>query len=244
MQGGQQIIVLVVVTVIAHVAALGELLRQFAGDSDAVLRLFAGEHDQLHSVQCLAHIAAAAPCDPAADTLCQMQRCAKLLLHQTEAACHRTLQLLRRNRLELKHRGTADEGIVDGEMGVLCGGGDEGNLSVFHVLQKQLLLFLVEILDFVQIEQDAVHAGERPHLCHHIPDVCGRRRGTVQLVECHGGAVGDDACHGGFSHAGGTIEDHVGDFPALNDSPQGLSRSEQLALSHHVIQCLRANPVC
>ena len=235
---------LVVVPVIAHIAALGELLRQLAGDDNAILCLFAGEDDQLHGVQCLAHIAAAAPCDPAANVLCQMQRCAKLLLHQMEATCYRTLQLLRRDRLELKHRGTADEGIVDGEIGVLRGGGDEGDLSVFHVLQEQLLLFLVEILDFVQIEQDAVHAGERPHLRHHIPNVCGRRRGAVQLVERHGGAVSDDACHGGLSHAGGAVEDHVGDFPTLNDSPQGLSRSEQLALSHHVIQCLRANPVC
>ncbi len=60
---------LVVVPVIAHIAALGEFLRQLVGDDNAVFGVFAGEDDQLHRVHGFADIAAAATGDPAADAV-------------------------------------------------------------------------------------------------------------------------------------------------------------------------------
>ena len=69
LQGRQQIIVLVVVPIVSHVAALRQFLCQFIGNDNAVFGVFTGQHDQFHRVHGFADIAAAAPCDPAADTV-------------------------------------------------------------------------------------------------------------------------------------------------------------------------------
>lgn len=39
-----------------------------------------------------------------------------------------------------------------------------------------------------------------------------------------------------FSHAGGTVEDQVGDMPAFDQAPEHHSLSKQMALSHHLVE--------
>ena len=54
-----------------------------------------------------------------------------------------------RDLLEFKNRGTAENRIEHIEIGILCGGSDEGDLAVFDMLQKGLLLLLIERLDLI-----------------------------------------------------------------------------------------------
>ena len=59
---------------------------------------------------------------------------------------------------EFKHGAPAEQRVVDVEIGVLGGGGDEGDGAVLDALQQALLLLFVQILYLVQIEQQAALA--------------------------------------------------------------------------------------
>ena len=88
-----------------------------------------------------------------------------------EATLHGLFHLLGRDGLELKNGGAAQNGVIDIKVGVLSSGGDEGDASVLDVFQKGLLLFFVEVLDLVQIEQHAVVADDGIQFVHDGLDV-------------------------------------------------------------------------
>ena len=52
--------------------------------------------------------------------------------------------------LEFKDCRAGDDGVIDIDIGIFGGGGDEGDSAVLDVFEQGLLLFFVEILDFVQ----------------------------------------------------------------------------------------------
>ena len=75
---------------------------------------------------------------------------------------------LRRELFKLKNRGTAQNRVENAEIGVLRGGGYEGDLAVFYKFQQGLLLALVEILDLIQIEQNSLSTVDARGFCKNL----------------------------------------------------------------------------
>ena len=61
------------------------------------------------------------------------------------------------HRLELKNGAAAENGIVDIEIRIFGGGGNEGNGAILNVLQQRLLLLFIEILDLIQVQHHTAH---------------------------------------------------------------------------------------
>ena len=160
-----------------------------------------------------------------------------------DAPVHRGQQVVRRQHFELKDGGAGQDRVEDGEVGVLRGGGDEGDLAVLDELQQGLLLLLVEILDLVQVEQHAVGGQQGAHLLHHVPDVRQGGGGGVEPPQGSARLLGDDVGHGGFSGAGGAVEHHVGDLSAVDDPAEQAVLPQNVALAQHLVQGLRADAV-
>ncbi len=86
-------------------------------------------------------------------------------------------------------------------------------------------------------------AAKCAHTAYHLADVPRARRGAVQLVQLHPAVFGNDARHGGFSHARGAVEHHVGDAAAGYGPAEHLVLGQQVLLAHHLVQALGAQPV-
>ena len=56
-------------------------------------------------------------------------------------------------------------------------------------------------------------------------------------------ALGDDVGHGGLAGAGGAVEHHIGDLPALNHPAQQAVPAQNMALPQHLVQALGADSV-
>jgi hypothetical protein len=137
--------------------------------------------------------------------------------------------------LELKEGGTGDDGVIDVEVGIFGGGGDEGNAAVLHVFQQRLLLLTVEILDLVQVEEDAVCAEHALGLRQDILDVLEGGGGGVELMEFHARLGGDDRGGGGLARAGRAVEDHIGHAAHLHHAAENAVLSEQVGLTHDLV---------
>ena len=111
------------------------------------------------------------------------------------------------------------------------------------MLQQTLLLFLVEGLDLVQIEQNAIGRHEGIQLGHDLLDVRRGSGGGVELIEGAVRLLGDDVGDSGLAGAAGTIEDHVGDLAGIDEPPQHGALSQNVLLSKHIIQSLRPQQV-
>ena len=138
--------------------------------------------------------------------------------------------------LELKHRAAGKQRVIDVEIGVLGGGGDQGDAAVLDTFQKALLLLFVQVLDLVQIQQYAARRCQRADILEHRLDIPGAAGGAVELVQGHAAVLGNDACHRGLSGAGGAVKDHVGDAPALDGAAEHPPRSQQMLLPAHICQ--------
>ena len=57
------------------------------------------------------------------------------------------------------------------------------------------------------------------------------------------GALGDDVGDGGLAGAGGTVKDHVGVGPLLNEPAQQGVGAQQVPLPHHLVQGLGPDAV-
>ena len=165
-------------------------------------------------------------------------------IHNVDGPLYRALRLFRRDGLELKHRGAAENGVKHAEIGVFRGGGDEGDPPVLDKFQQGLLLFFVEILDLVQIEQHAAGGQHGVKLGDDLLDVGNAGGGGVELSQGAVGALGDNAGHGGLAGAGGAVEDHVGDLPALHNAAQHPVPAQNMALAHHIVQGFGSYLVC
>ncbi len=147
-------------------------------------------------------------------------------------------------RLKFKNRAAAEQSVINIEIGVFCGGSDEGNFSVFHKFQQRLLLLFVEILDFVQIEQSALRGEKGVQLFYNGLDIAERSGSGVEAIELSVGLGGNDARQGGFAHAGRAVKNHIGNLTAFDDSAQNTVFADQVALAHHIVQRQRADLIC
>ena len=147
-------------------------------------------------------------------------------------------------RLELKHRAARKQGVIDIKIRVLGGGGDQRDGTLLHTFQQALLLALVEILNLVQIQQNAAACPQRADIRQHGLDIGGAGGGAVELVQLHTAARGNDAGHRGFAHAGGTVKDHIGDFAAVHRAAEHLIFAQKMLLPADFVQRAGTQTLC
>ena len=148
------------------------------------------------------------------------------------------------NLLELKHRGTAEDGVEHIEIGILRGGGDKGDFSVFDVFQQGLLLLFVEGLNLVQIQQHPIGGHKGIQLGHNVFNVSGGGGGGIELVQGAVGLLCDNIGNGGLSRAAGAIENHIGDISGVNKPAQDALFPQNMLLPIHLVQGSRTKQVC
>ena len=115
-------------------------------------------------------------------------------------------------------------------------GCNEGDRAVLDALQQALLLLFVQVLDLVQIQQDAARPRQRADVLEHRLDVAGAAGSAVELVQSHAAVLCDDAGHCGLAGTGRAVEDHVGDAAALNGTAKHPARGQQMLLPAHICQ--------
>ena len=147
-------------------------------------------------------------------------------------------------RLELKHCAAGQQRVVYIKIRILGGGGDQRDGALLHTFQKALLLALVEILDLIQIQQNAAAAAQRTDLAEHRFDVAGGGGGAVELVQAHPAARRDDAGHRGLANAGGAVKNHVGDFSAFHRAAEHLIGAKQMLLAADLLQRAGTKALC
>lgn len=95
---------------------------------------------------------------------------------EREPPLHRLFDIGRFHGFKFKNGRTAEYGTVNIKIRVLSGGGDQGDPPVFDMLQQGLLLLFIEILDLVEIQENATDAREGVELLHHRLDIGGWTR--------------------------------------------------------------------
>ena len=146
----KDVVMLVAAAVVAERAALRQLPRERHRD-DRFLSALRRNRAELRGVHRLAHVAAARHCDVCGHAVLQPERKPALLCEEPESALDRADYLLALDRLELEDRRAAQDRVVHVEVRVFRRGGDQRDAAVFDELEQRLLLFLIEILDLIQI---------------------------------------------------------------------------------------------
>ena len=240
-EGGGHVVHGVAPPVVAHGAALTDLLRVGEGHAQGALLAPGGLVEELHRVHGLAHVPAAGVGDVPGHGLLPDEGQGALRFHQGQGPLHGGQDLGGGDGFELEHCAPAEKGRVDVEVGVLSGGGDEGDGPVLHKLQQGLLLLLVEVLDLVQVQQHTAGRQQRSHVADDVLDVLEGRRGGVETVQGLLCPLRNDVGDGGLPRAGGPVEDHVGVGAALDQAAEHRAGGQDVALSHHLVQCLGAD---
>ena len=174
----KNIVMRVAVSVIPHGTALCKLLRKLHGDARLVLASY-GSRAKLCRVHCFTYIAAASGSDIRGHAVFEPDFFAEVFRQNAECAVYGAGDLLFFHGLELKHCGAAQNGVIYVKIGVFRCGSDQRDAAVFDELQERLLLLLVEILDLIKVQQNAVYRLQRVYLCHHVANIGGGGRGAV-----------------------------------------------------------------
>ncbi len=232
----ENVVVAVSVPVISLGGFLCDLLRVGQRDLQHAVPFPPGGEQQFHRVHGLADIAAAGSGNVLQGAILRFGGKSLLRLHDGNAAFYSLQRGLGRDGPEFKHRRARQNGVVDVEIGIFRGGGDQRHLAVFDGLQQGLLLLLRKILDLVQVEKHAVGCHQRIRLSQDLPDLSGGSICRVELVERAVRLGRNDTGHSGLSHTGGTVKDQVRDPAGLDDPPEHLSLAEDMLLTHHIVQ--------
>ena len=230
--------------VVAHGALLACLLGIGKTHLHGAVLHGRGRTQQLHGVDTLAHVAAAALGDVIHHALFQGDLAVTLSCTQLKSAAQSFRHLGRGDLLELEDGASAQNGVVYIKIRIFGSRGDQGDLAALNELQQALLLLFVEILDLIQIEQHALRGQQSIQFGHHTLDIGGGGRGGVELHQSAVGLVGDDLSQRGFAHTGGAVKDHVGDVTAFQNTAQQAARANDVLLSHHIVQLQRPDLVC
>ena len=170
--GGDDVVMLVPVPVIAHRAPLGKFLRPLHRHlPPARLGPVGRQGQHLDRIERLPHVPAAGPGDMCFHFGGNLNRDAQFRFHRRKPPVDRFFYLGRLDRLELEDGAAGEHRPVDVEIGVFGGGGDQGDPAVLDILQQRLLLLFVEVLDLVEVEDDPFVAGNRPEVVDHRLDI-------------------------------------------------------------------------
>ena len=240
-QGGRGVIHSVAALVIAHGAFLPQLygvrFREKQRPVFGKRRLY----QQFHGVNRLAHVPAARERQTPGNCRFPLQRKSGAFAFPLQRPQNRPFRRFRGNRLKLKDGTPGQQRPVHIEIRIFRRGGNQGQFAVFHEFQQALLLFLVEILDFVQIQQDAAGGQQRPHVRDNLLDIRKGRGCRVQAAQSLLRAFGDDVGNRGLAGAGRPVEHHVGFRAARNQPTQNRAGGKQMFLPHNVFQRIRAD---
>ena len=172
---------LVPVPVIAHGALLGDCLRVLKAYMLFPVFLLRGVEEQLHTVHGLSDVAAAALGDILYNPVLKLILLLKVSGLYSDRAGDGDLGVPGTDGLELEYRAPGEYSVENAEIGILCRGGDQGDTAVFDKLEQALLLFLVEVLDLIEIEQDSAGGQESVELGDYELDISAMMRATVVL---------------------------------------------------------------
>ena len=164
---------------------------------------------------------------------------AGLFRHVIHRAENGLFHVVRRDGLEFKDRAAAQDRVENIEIGIFRRGGNQRDLAVFDMLQQGLLLFFVEGLDFIEIQQHAVGREQGIELPDDLLDVRGGGRGRIELVERALCGVCDDVRDGCLAGAARPVEDQVRHLAGLDHAAQHFTLAQNFLLPDHVVQRLR-----
>ena len=111
------------------------------------------------------------------------------------------------------------------------------------MLQKGLLLLFIEGLDLIQVQQYPIGGHKGIQLGYDLLDIRRGCGGGIQLIQGPVCLFCDDVGNGGLTRAAGTVENHVGDLPGVDQPPQNRLFSQNMLLSINLVQGLRPQKI-
>ena len=225
------IIVVIAVSVVPHGSAAGDLLDHIQRDVFSLRFGSRRRHCKIKAPQCLAQIAARALCKIGTGIVLHPDGRALTLRKLFQGVPQPLLHIRSCQRFEFKHGAAGKQCIIDVKIRVLSGGGDQGHRAVLNALQQALLLLLVQILNLIEVQQDAPRPGQCADILEHRLDIPRAAGSSVELVQRHAAVLGNDAGHGGLARAGRAVKDHVGDAAALDGAAEHPPRGQQMLLA-------------
>ena len=147
---------------------------------------------KFQAAQGLAHIAAGALGQVYGRLVGDGHRGIPLGRQALHRAAHPLLHVPGGQALEFKDRAPGQQGIINVKIGILGGGGDQGDGPLLQAFQQTLLLLFVQILDLVQVEQDAPRPRQGADVLEHRLDIPGAAGRAVELVQGHAAVLGND----------------------------------------------------
>ena len=220
LQSRQNIIMLIACTVIAHIAALSKKLHIIKVHGELFTVIICRKYAKLHCIYWLSYITATAPCDMLQHTIFKTQFQSQLISHKLKSTLYCRQDLLRSQRLELKHSWTANYSIVHIKIRIFSGRSDKSYLAVFNVFKKRLLLFFVKILYLVKIKQDTINTAECLSFCNYLLDISNRSTCAVKLMHSHISIICYHSCDRSFANTWRTIKNHIRYFTAFDNTPE------------------------
>ena len=104
-----------------------------------------------------------------------------------------------------------------------------------------MLLLFVEVLDLIQIEQDAIISGKRIQFADDRLDIRNGNGRPIEFVQFFVCTFCNNAGDCGFADTGRPVKNQVWDVARFNNAAQDLAFAEDMLLSDHVVQRLRAD---
>ena len=230
--------------IIPHGSAAGDLLDHFQRNVLFPILNGSCRHRKIKTAQRLAQVAACALGKVGTGILVHADLCALPFRKLFQCIVHPTLHIRRRKRFELKHRAAGQQRIINVEVWIFGGGCNERHRAVLNAFQQALLLFFVQVLDLVQIQQDASRTCQRADILEHRLDVPGAAGSAIELMQRHTAVFCNDACHRRFSGTGRAVEDHVRDASALDGTAEHPARCQQMLLTADICQCFGPQTLC
>ena len=223
---------LVAVSVVAHGASLGDVSSFFQSHGIALCH---GEED-LHRIQRLAHVSTAGEREMADDFIRKYQLPFRPGILQPYRPVYGYGGVFRSNRLELENSGAAEYGVEHTKVRVLCSGSDQSDPAVLDELKQGLLLFLIKILDLVEIQKNTARSEKSIEVTDYCLNVGNTCSGGIELSQGAVGPLGNDPCDGGFTCAGRAVEDHIRDLSALHDAAEHAVFTQNMLLPDDVVK--------
>ena len=155
-----------------------------------------------------------------------------------QRAVDQFLQLLDAQRFELKNLRARNQGAVHVEERIVCRSADQAQIAALHIRQKNVLLRLVEVMNFVNEQNSSLTRRSKAIRgpCHHTSHLGDVAFHSAQPLEFGAGHVRDDLCERCFAGAGRAGEDDGRQPIGFNRAPQEFSRREDVLLPDEFLQ--------
>lgn len=151
--------------------------------------------------------------------------------------------LIGRQRFESEQMAAADERRDDVKAGIVGCGTDQADETFFNIREEEILLRLVEAMDFVD-EQDCLGVGTRTRGQEDLAEFGDVGLDGVDPDELAAGFAGDDARKAGFAAAGRPIEEKAAEPVSADQLNQKAVGTEEMRLADNFAEVARSHPRC